>query len=191
MSVFAQEPIASYQMSYFSSSSSTFNVNATSPDEKGEFDYYVDTHSLQREHSSVVLNIKRSKLQNFIKVIEEAKNTYIEWDSVAVANSVVDLEKTMKVKSPTMMCAFLYGGKWNFDYNVNLEFVFKHIDGKPVLIIRTNKLQSSSNQFIDSKGGALVFTSVEEINAFIAALDPGLVIEHYSSKNEKEDLFKD
>lgn len=85
--------------------------------------------------------------------------------------------------------AFLYG-KWNFDYSVNLSTRFRIINDKYLLIIDSDALQSSSNQFIKSDGFRFVFSSAQEIDELINGLDIEKVKEFYSAKNGKEDLFK-
>lgn len=190
LSTLAQDKITTYEMEYFSDAGTTYDISATEPDGKGEFGYYISMYSFDGRRTPVTINVKQKQLDEFIASIQEAKETYVEWDSVAVVNNVTDLDKSMKVKSPSLMCAW-YGTQWWFDYSTKLSFNFKHIEGKPVLIIRTGKLVASSNQYIDSEGGAFVFTSVEEIDAFLSALDPTLVTGHFAAKNQKQDLFED
>jgi len=190
LSALAQEKITTYEMSYFGDAGTTYNVSATEPDNKGKFGYYISVYSFDGKRTPVTINVEQKQLDAFVASLQKAKETYLEWDSVAVANSVTDLDKPMKINLPNLMCAW-HGAEWYFDYSTNLSFVFKHIEGKPVLIVRTGKLVSSSNRYIDSKGGAFVFTSVEEIDAFLATLDITLVTEHFITKNQKQKLFED
>ena len=58
-----------------------------------------------------------------------------------------------------------------------------------LIIQNKNELVSSSNQFMDTKGFLLVFSSVDEIDEFVKALDKQKVIEHFKVQENTEELF--
>ena len=184
----AQEKVNDYDMSYFETP--TYDISAT--EDKGEISYYINMYSTEGKSRPVVLMIDNAKdMENFVADVMKAKQTYLKWDSVSVANSVTDLEKRMSVSTSGLQTAFYFGSSWNFDYSNQLTFDFKHIDKTPTLIIRTGELQSSSNQFIDSDGGIFAFSSAEEIDAFISALEPRHAEDYFAKKKNKENLFED
>lgn len=184
----AQEKVNDYTMSYFEVPS--YDISAT--EEKGEISYYVSMYSMEGKSSPVILMIDGdSELDDFVADLQTAANTYAKWDSVSVANSVTDLNKEMSVSTRGLKTAFLYGSSWNFDYSSPLSYTFKHLDEVPNLLIRTGELQSVSNEYIDSDGGIFVFSSIEEINEFIRALDPKYARDHFMEKASKDNLFDD
>lgn len=102
---------------------------------------------------------------------------------------MTDLDKKIEYKKLNYSGAFLYG-KWNFDYSVNISARFRIINDKYLLIIDSDALQSSSNQFIKSDGFRFVFNSTQEMDELINGLDMEKVNAFYADKNGKEDLFK-
>jgi len=184
-----QEKINTYTMTFFDTSP-TFDVSATQ--DNGNYEYFVSMFSMEGERSPVVLMIEKpEEMQSFVDNLSDALSTYMEWDSISKANNVTDLNKAMSIKSERFKAAFHYGSNWNFDYAVRLSYTFKHVDGQPVLIIRTGELNSSSNQYIDSDGGVFVFSSEDEIEEFIESLDRKHAVEYFNQKQNKESLFED
>ena len=109
-----------------------------------------------------------------------------------VVNNVTDLDKEMTVSRHPVWSRLHYGSSWNFDYSTTLTYNFKHVSDSPRLIIRTGKLQSGSNQYIDSDGSVFVFfATLEEIDDFVSALDLRHAKKYFSNKANKEDLFED
>lgn len=183
---FSQEQVSSYDMSYFDEV--TFEVSAT--ESNNGYKYYISMYCMDR--GMIVLMIDdESEMETLIGNLSDALDTYIKWDSISVANNVTDLNKEMSIKSGRYEGAFTYGSSWHFDYNVPLEFEFKHIDGNPHLIVRTGEVNSASNQFIDSKGGVFVLNSVDEIEGLIESLDYSHAKTYFNNKKNTETLFED
>jgi len=88
---------------------------------------------------------------------------------------------------------FLYGSDWHFQFIVNLTFDFKILESggevKYLLIVRSGKMQSSSNQFMDVDGVVLEFTSAEDIREFVDSISLNKITE-FKNKPKAEDLFK-
>jgi uncharacterized protein (DUF1330 family) len=184
---FAQEVVNSYEMSYFEEKS--FDVSATEA-KNGGYKYYISMYSM--ESGQIVLMIDDAdEMATFVGNLTDALDTYTKWDSVSIANNVTDLNKEMSIKSGRYEAAFSYGSSWHFDYNVPLDFDFKHIDGGATLIIRTGEVNSSTNQYIDAKGGVFVFNSADEIRGFIESLDYKHAREYFNNKKNTETLFED
>lgn len=183
----AQEVVNDYEMAYFEK---TYEISASK--EKGNITYYVTMCSLEGERNLVVLMIENAeKMETFKKGVRSAKQTYMKWDSVSVANSVTDLDKRMSISTYGLKSGFVYGSEWRFDFSTSLTYQFKHVDGAPRLIIRTGELQHEQNEYMESKGGVFVFSSIEEIDAFLEALNPSYAINFFSKKESMESLFED
>lgn len=133
--------------------------------------------------------LKNKDVPEFINFLNSIKETYSKWSLTAKENKVTELDKNIEYKKLTYSAAFTYG-KWNFDYSVNLTTRFKIINGKYLLIIDSDELQSSSNQYIKSDGFRFVFSSAQEIEELVTGLNINLVTDFYNKKNSKDDLFK-
>lgn len=82
-------------------------------------------------------------------------------------------------------------GNWNFDFGVKLTPRVKSIKNEMVLIVKSDEIQSSSNQCMKNDGFYLVFSSAKEIEEFISKIDIEIVKEHFRKKNKSADIFKD
>jgi hypothetical protein len=184
--VFGQEKIATYNSAYLSKN---FEIQAGKPNEKGDFDYYIDCFSSDSSSSKTSLMLKNTQAPEFVEFLSSIKETFSKWKQTAIENKVTELDKKIEYKKLNYSGAFLYG-KWNFDYSVNISARFRIINDKYLLIIDSDALQSSSNQFIKSDGFRFVFNSAQEIDELINGLDIEKVKEFYADKNGKEDLFK-
>lgn len=183
---FSQEKIGNYNSLYFSKN---FDITASKPDAKGEFSYYIDSSSKDATSKQVSLILTNKDVPEFIEFLNSIKETYSKWSLTAVENKVGELDKNIEYKKLTYSAAFSYG-KWNFDYSVNLKTRFKIINGKYLLIIDSDELQSSSNQYIKSDGFRFVFSSAQEIDELVKGLNINLVTDFYNKKNSQDDLFK-
>lgn len=185
----AQEKLSSYDNTY---SKKTYEILISSK-EKEKFTLYVDAMSLDKLHNDGGFMIDQKYHANFLSALQEASVKYEEWVKTAKENNVKDLDKTMTIKSK---CAsyFKYGSDWNFQFLVNLTFDFRVLESggetKHLLIVRTGELQSSSNQFMKVDGFVLVFSSIDEINEFTAAISLDKISE-FVNKPKSEELFKD
>lgn len=184
--VFGQEKIATYNSTYLSKN---FEIQAGKPNEKGDFDYYIDCYSADKSSSKASLMLKNKEVPEFIEFLSSIKDTFLKWKQTAIENKVTELDKKINYKNLNYRGAFLYG-KWNFDYSVNISARFRIINNKYLLIIDSDALQSSSNQFIKSDGFRFVFSSDQEVDELINGLNVDKVKDYYADKNGKEDLFK-
>lgn len=186
---FSQEKINEFQMSYFDDNP-VYDISAVKNGDT--YDYYLSMFSFEGERSPVVLVVKgQNNKQNLINSITEARDLYDKWNNISLENNVVDLNREMNIKTKGCDAAFLYGRDWRIDFSVLITYVFKHVDGKAKLIVKTGGLQASSNQYIDSDGGAFVFSSVEEINNFIELLDDSYAKTYFDEKEKTNDLFSE
>lgn len=180
-----QEKINSYDLSYFKEPTNSISVSES----KEGIDFYIEVPS--RDRSEVSLIVREKSLDKFKSVINDAKLTYAKWKKTAEENDVSDLDKEIEIDKMNIECAFHYGS-WNFDFSVNIKARFKILNGEYMLIIQNkNKLQSSSNQYIDADGFLLAFSSEEEIDDFLKVLSLEDAKNYFNEKTSKENLFKD
>lgn len=59
------------------------------------------------------------------------------------------------------------------------------------MLIESDKLVASDNQYITNKGLVIAFSSEKEFDDFIKVFDKNLVDNFFNSKNSKESLFKE
>lgn len=185
--VFGQEKIDEYTSSYFDKK---YDINA-SQDKKDttKFSYYIDCASADKLHSQVDLMFDSNDLPDFIEFLNSIKSTYSKWQETAKQNNVTELDKEIEIKPFKCQSAFVYGD-WNFDFGVRLTPRAKIVKGEMLLILESDELQSSSNQFMKHDGFYLVFSSSKEIDDFISKIDIEKVKEHFRKKNKSDDLFK-
>ncbi len=182
---FGQEKYTTYDNLY---GEKTYEVSISHKD-NGKYTLYVDMMSMDKLSKSGGVMISEKEHSLFLSTLNEAKVKYTEWVTTAKENNVTDLSKSMSYKVK-VGGFFQYGSKWNFQYVVNLTFDFRIVDGKNLLIVRTGKLTSSSNQYMTHDGFVFVFQSEKEIDDFINILSVEKVVE-FMNKPKSTDLFKD
>lgn len=179
---FAQDKIGTYEMSYFSKDP----VQPVEASKEGSF--YVHGASLDTYKGGIIIEGK--KLTEFTAALTAARDKYVEWSQVAKQNAVSELDKQMEIVAPKVQGYWL-SSDWHFDFSSSLTFRFKVMaDGKHVLIVTTEKLQASDNQFMHHDGFAFVFTSVAEVNDLLALLDPAKVTAYFEEKEKAKAIFK-
>lgn len=183
----AQEKFSSYENSYIGK---FYPIQIDSKD-KDKFTLWIDAMSLDATHEKGGLMISEKNYQGFTEALFEAKLKYEEWIKTAKDNNVNQLDKQMSIKSRAD-AYFLYGSKWNFQFDFNLIYDFKILESKGelkyLLLVKTGELQSSSNQFMKVRGVTLIFNSSKEIDTFISLISRDK-IEQFISKPKKEALF--
>jgi len=184
----AQKKFTTYDNTY---AKKTYDIQLSTED-NGKYTLYIDALSLDNLHEKGGLMVDEKRHQGFIDALNEAKLKYQDWVKTAKENDVKELDKEIPVKSK-VAGYFLYGSDWQFQFLVNLGFDFKIFekDGATqyLLIVRSGKMQSSSNQFMDMDGVVLVFTSDNEIQDFINLISLQK-IKDFQNKPKADDLFK-
>lgn len=183
---FAQKPVGTYTISYVNKE---FEVTA-STDKKGDLNLYIDGYSLDKFSDKGGLKVDQKNYVSFVDNLIIAKEKYIEWSKTATENTVKSLDKDIPgIKKQKLTGYFIYND-WEFDFGVNPTYRFKVMeDGEHVLIIRTGKMTSSSNQYIDSDGVVYIFSSVEEIDDFLETISLAYANKVLNQKAATKDLF--
>lgn len=184
---FGQENLTSYNSSYFSKK---YDVMVSRPDDKGKFSYYVDCSTYDTGSRNINLIIKNEEVESFVSFLNDAKGLYLKWKQTAIENKVVELDKSVESKKVTLGVGFHYGS-WHFDFSANISARFKIIKGSYLMLIESDKLVASDNQYITNKGMVIAFSSEKEFDDFIKVFDKNLVDNFFNSKSSKESLFKE
>jgi hypothetical protein len=183
---YAQEKFTTYDNTYFGK---TYDIKLSLEDEE----LYIDAVSLDELYNKGGIRIGKKQRQDFLNAIAKAKIKYKEWVKTAKENNVRALNKSMNIKSK-VGSYFLYGSDWKFQLVVNLTFDFQILEDKGelkyLLIIRTGELKASSNEHLKVDGFLLVYSSVDEIDAFTDAISRQK-IKAFIAKPKEKDLFKD
>ena len=183
----AQEKVSEYSMNYFNDK----NYNIEASDVKGEeFRYYIDCASWEDDTDVVGISFESTKIQEFQNKMNEIKDKYVEWTNTAKQNGVTNFDKNFDIKLPSVNCFFMYGD-YHFDFYRTPNAYFKvTTDGECYAIISIRDLQASDNQYIKHDGLFMIFSSDEEIDDFINAIDMKHVIEKAEKKANTDNLFK-
>ncbi len=184
---FGQENLTSYNSSYFSKK---YDVMVSKPDEKGKFSYYIDCSSYDSGSKPVNLIVKNNEVEGLIQFLNETKELYLKWKQTAIENKVVELNKSVESKKVVLGVGFHYGS-WHFDFSANITARFKIIDGAYLMLIESDKLVASDNQYISNKGMVIAFSNEKEFDNFNKVFDKNLVDNFFNSKSSKENLFKE
>jgi len=183
---YAQEKLTTYDNTYIGK---TYDIQLSLEQE----DLYIDAMSLDELYDKGGIRIKKNQHQDFLNAMAEAKTKYKEWVKTAKENNVRELNKSMDIKSE-VGSYFFYGNQWKFQLSVNLTFDFEILENEGeltyLLTIRTGELKSSSNEHLKVDGFLLVFSSVDEIDAFTNKISRQK-IKAFIAKPKEKDLFKD
>lgn len=161
--------------------------------DKSRYVLHIHAHSLDKTFNEGGITVKERQLADFRKSIETAKSRYESWLKTAKENDVREFYKDMDIKSPRVGAFFRWDG-WEFVESTSLTFRFSVEDKKGIpkylLQIFTPHLTSDKNAFVKVDGFSLLFSSLEEVDLFIAALDSGKADKFISDVRSK-DLFKE
>lgn len=172
----AQSKLSSYHNSYFDK---TYDVLI----DKDEAIYIGCTPDHAKELHIVV---DKKQYEDFVKFIENVKQKYTEWDSVAKANGVTDLKKEMGFYSPKFSVAWKSSQWWwSFGHKVGVRFLI--IEGKSVAVM-SKKVKSSRNEYIDETF-YLTFASSEDFDELLSAINIEEGKKLLEKKSNQEDLF--
>ncbi len=180
----AQDKVGEYSMSYYQSKP-TYAVNYAK-----DGSYYVYAAPLKGNYEGGMV-IANKDVEKMREVFLTARDKFVEWSSVARQNSVTKLTKEMELPQLRLQYYWRFGSNWYFDFNQIPVFRFMVFeDGSHFLTVSSGKLQSATNQFIDSDGFLMVFSSAEEVNEFLACFDPERIKQVQEAKQATEELFK-
>ena len=177
---FAQKKVNEYSMEYFKNKP-VYDIEASDP-KNGKFTYFIYCYSLDSE-PEVGFTIDSKDLEKFIESFRFIGEKLEE-------NNVTDYDKGFEAKFKTIRVFFKFGSKYHMGYTKFIPFFKVTPEGDCLAVISTGELTASDNRFMHHDGLAMAFSNKDEIENFIKALDPNLVLTN-ESKNEATDiLFK-
>jgi hypothetical protein len=186
----AQEKVSTYNVDYLNKN---FDI-MISKGKKDNYTLYLQILSIDNISKNCGIYFNKKNHEELLKTLIEAKQKYIEWSEIAEKNNVNDLLKPMDIKSLCNGAYFDYGSGMHAKSFFNSIYQFKvssNDAGKvsKLMLIKTGELQSSSNQFIKSDGGLLIFSSVSEIDFLLNEISIDKIKE-YTNKPDHNELFK-
>jgi hypothetical protein len=181
----AQEKFATYYNTYIGE---TYDIKLSLEEEE----LFIDAVSFDELYDKGGIRISKKQAPDFLNAIAEAKTKYKEWVKVAKENDVLELNKSMDIKSK-VGSYFLYNREWKSQLSVNLNFDFQILEVEGELIyllnISTGELRASSNDNLFVNGFSLIFCSENEIEAFTNEISRQK-IEAFIAKPKEKELFK-
>jgi len=181
----AQEKFATYDNTYIGE---TYDIKLSLEEEE----LYIDAVSFDELYDKGGIKISKKQAPDFLNAIAEAKTKYKEWVKVAKENDVLELNKSMDIKSK-VGSYFLYNREWKSQLSVELNFDFQILEVEGELIyllnISTGELRASSNDNLFVNGFSLIFCSENEIEAFTNEISRQK-IEAFIAKPKEKELFK-
>lgn len=185
----AQEKYATYRNSYIDKD---YEISVSFKDQK--YSIYIDGMPFDGLRESGGISLDEETHPGFVDDLKAARQKYNEWIEVAKTNNVTSLDKTVELKSQNVTGYFMGGSKFYFDFSVRPQFdfkIFKNESGvKYLMIVRSGKMIASSNEYIDTDGFGLVFTSVTEMDEFIELIGMEKLTEFKNLSKNKDTLFK-
>lgn len=153
---------------------------------------YIDIMSLDGSVSKAGLMLSRKREEDFSACLDTAFKKYTAWKDIAIKNNVKELVKD--IPCTCRVEGFFKYGDWQFDYYVSPTFEFTVMESRGktwhLMIMRTGKMTSSSNQFMECDGAAIVFSTPEEFKDFMTKIKPANVDAFIANKPKTEELFK-
>ena len=146
---------------------------------------YIGCESKDAKELYVV--IENKQYEDFVEFIKKIKHKYSEWDSIAKANKVMNLNKDMGIYSPQFSVSWK-SSEWWWSFGHKEKVLFLILDGKSVAVI-SKMVASSENKYIDETF-YLTFASLEDFEELLSAfnIDKGKKI--LEKKSNTESLFQ-
>lgn len=185
MSLYGQESIGKFSMSY---AESEYSIEATQPTD-GDYKLYINMMSLDNSVKVGGISVKGKDVPTLIAMLEDVKTKFVEWDKLAKENNVAELDKDIPTTNKPKCGGFFRYGDWKFDYSVTLSPRFLKTTKSTLALVHTGKMVASDNQYMDAKDFVFAFTSAEEIDELIALLNPQKVIDYYNKKTNTDGMF--
>lgn len=144
------------------------------------------------EEPTVAITI--AELDNFVAFLESVRAKHIEWAALAKENKVESLTKIMPTNpaSYPVLIKWKFGDKTHFPLSkANMRPIYvldEKVNGSGLFV---GEVVSMFNQFVKFDNNMVfMFTSTDDIDSLIAALDKDAIMRIVESERAKKDLFK-
>jgi hypothetical protein len=127
-----------------------------------------------------------------IESLRNSLSKYFSWESTAVTNKV-KLEKELPGSVISTNVIWKYGDDWFNAYNITLKLIFfSQSEQRHQLVIYSNKVTSTSNQFIEYKleGTYLEKSEVLSLYQDLKIENIKITFEKYAEQQKTAEMFK-
>lgn len=180
----AQKVIGTYHNDYFDKD---YEVSASDTD--GKYELYLEVAASGTKPAELNFSIDKENIQTLKNNFIDIKNKHFEWSNVAKANNVKDLNKEMNFTLSKATVCWNSGGKWYFSFNHKFKPSFMITSSGNHLTTITEKVQSSSNKYIDETI-YWVFSTEKDFDQIINWLDLDKIESLLNKDKEVKNLFK-
>jgi hypothetical protein len=134
----------------------------------------------------VGLRLNPKMMVSFVEFVEECHTKHHEWDSIAKANSILDM--SLKYYGDFKVKAYFDYGGWNFGLT-NIQLVFSLKDGVSTSHLYISKVTSSTNEYIKSESVLLELTD-ELLEEYQTLLTIEAIDAYIETKTKNKNLFE-
>ncbi len=137
--------------------------------------------------------LKLDKFQNadLVKAMTFARSKFIEWSAIAQENKITDFQKTIQKNKVVCSAYFRNSTDSHEDYRVDILIDFMVVNGNCFLRLRTDRIVSQSNQFVNISPFSTYFSSVSDVEFFMKVISPISVEKEVNDYASKLKLFKE
>ncbi len=162
-------------------------------DNKGETTFWIAI--FPKDNRSLEFFIEEEDLSKFKSFLTDVGDKLVEWESVAKANDVKELDKySKKLSFKETNAVWVVRKDYLFDFHVTLKPRFAvRTDEEGTtysMVVESDELTSRDNQFMKDDGGMFVFENIVEIQNLISKLDAEKARSILNAP-KAEDLFQD
>lgn len=126
--------------------------------------------------------------QSFMRRLDLLKVKMIEWDSICIKNDIGKINKLIDFKvNKNEKLSVWFGRNYN---NCDPLNVYVRENDTSKIIFHTGVIRSLTNEYINSKGGIIIFYSSQEIDEMIKAFNLSNIQSYIDNKNEKLELLR-
>lgn len=156
-----------------------------------KYTLYIDAFSFDKIYNNGGIMLTSKEHKAFIEDLQKAKQKFIEWSKIAIENKVKEFNKDMDFKTKAG-AYFKSSTDWHFSYRISLLYQFMILDSNddnPILLVNTDDIVASDNQYMKSRGFVLMFKTEKDIDEFISLISVETVND-FIKKPKPEELFK-
>lgn len=180
----AEKKVSEYYSSAFNK---TYQIQASKV-KHGKFKFYIYCKSGDQHTIGFILN--STDVPEFVASLDAVKEKFIEWSTTAHENQVTKYFKYFDIKFKGTTVFFKYGNDWHFSRIGRLNPYFLVTEAHDCFIVfDSGKVIASDNRYMDVQGFSLIFSSVDEVDDFIKAIDVKSVLQMNDQHSKVDELF--
>ncbi len=167
----------------------SYKVDVSSLNTDSSFNYMIQVGNFKSLNDDIYLELNSKDASKFISAMQQAKDKFDEWKSIARENNLKDVQKKMDINLPEMRLVWR-GSKWfrsksfilspHFNAGDNLDFCTLSLFG--IAVSQNNKYITQQYQ--------LMFLNSSEIEGLLKILNNQVVYDMFSDKAKQQNLLK-